>query len=53
MHMRHCYGVLRSYLLNRTYYKYTVEYTLHNEKLAYFCVTKLRKECNLLEMSVG
>ena len=37
MHMRHCYGVLRSYLLNRTYYKYTVEYTLHNEKLAYFC----------------
>jgi len=36
MHMRHYYGVLRSYSLNRTYYKYTVEYTLHNEKISVF-----------------
>ena len=26
---------------------------LLNRKLAYVCIKKLRKECNLLEMSVG
>ena len=39
-----------------TLYKYQLNqnYNIENEAIfSYFCIKKLRKECNLLEMSIG
>ena len=38
---------------NRNYYRIYFDFIPFLIQISYICIMKLRKECNLLEMSVG